>query len=87
MTNLLCHQYSYLRAFDATVTESTPTGIIPDRTAFYPGGDGQPGDAGVLETAGASYRVTKLTRVNGKVIQEVSAPGPTAGERVHGVID
>ena len=37
-----------LRTWDATVLHSTPDGIVLDRSAFYPGGGGQPPDHGVL---------------------------------------
>ena len=46
MTEVLCHIDSYLREFDATVVGSTPNGVVLDRTAFYPGGGGQPAEAG-----------------------------------------
>ena len=37
-----------LREWDAVVLESGPDGIVLDRSAFYPGGGGQPPDHGVL---------------------------------------
>ena len=46
VTTLLCNDDSYLREFDATVTGVTDKGVVLDRTAFYPGGGGQPPDAG-----------------------------------------
>lgn len=87
MTDLLCYQDSYLRVFEAMVVESTPAGVILDRTAFYPGGGGQPCDTGILEAAGVSYRVTKMTRAGGKVVHESVAPGPSVGQHVRGIID
>ena len=53
MTTLLCNEDAYLREFDATVTAVTEKGVVLDQTAFYPGGGGQPPDAGLLSTAGA----------------------------------
>ena len=46
MTTLLCNEDAYLREFDAVVTGVTEKGVVLDRTAFYPGGGGQPSDAG-----------------------------------------
>ena len=46
LTTLLCNDDAYLREFDATVTAVTEKGVVLDRTAFYPGGGGQPPDAG-----------------------------------------
>jgi Ser-tRNA(Ala) deacylase AlaX len=34
-----------LREWDAVVMEAGPDGIVLDRSAFYPGGGGQPPDA------------------------------------------
>ena len=37
-----------LREWDAVVLDASPEGIVLDRSAFYPGGGGQPPDHGVL---------------------------------------
>ncbi len=42
MTEILCYADSYLREFEARVLGVTPKGVVLDRTAFYPGGGGQP---------------------------------------------
>ncbi|MCS7051168.1 MAG: hypothetical protein NZL87_06100 [Thermomicrobium sp.] len=47
-TALLYQEDSHVRAFDARVVGVTPDhGVVLDRTAFYPGGSGQPHDTGV----------------------------------------
>ena len=46
-----------LRAFDATVLASSGDGIVLDRSAFYPGGGGQPPDHGVLLWGGVQTRI------------------------------
>lgn len=55
MTERLYYQDSYLREFDATVVEVRgrpgATGIVLDRTAFYPTSGGQPHDLGHLGDA------------------------------------
>ncbi len=51
MTEILCYSDSYLKEFDARVIDSTPRGVVLDRTGFYPGGGGQPSDSGALMVA------------------------------------
>jgi len=46
-----------LRDWDATVLDSGPDGIVLDRSAFYPGGGGQPPDHGVLLWGGVQTRI------------------------------
>ena len=50
MTDLLYHTDSYLRVFTATViaTHMDEGAVALDRTAFYPGGGGQPHDLGLF---------------------------------------
>ena len=54
MTELLCHTDSYVQEFDATVVavDTTSSAVVLDRTAFYPGGGGQPHDLGWLLASG-----------------------------------
>ena len=87
MTEILCYGDSYLKQFEATVTELTPRGVVLDRTAFYPGGGGQPSDSGVLEVADQEYRVTKLSRAEGRLVHEIDGDALEVGVEVHGVID
>ncbi len=58
MTTLLYYDDAYMHKFAATVTAVDATGgktrIALNRTAFYPGGGGQPNDEGWL-TIGAPY--------------------------------
>ena len=50
MTELLFQTDSYIREFEAVVTriDKDNHGVILDRTAFFPGGGGQPADRGWL---------------------------------------
>ena len=84
---MLCHADAYLREFDANVVEITPSGVVLDRTAFYPGGGGQPADTGALRSADTEYRVTRISRSGGKLVHELDTDPPPTGETVHGVID
>jgi misacylated tRNA(Ala) deacylase len=46
-----------LREWDAQVLAAGPEGIVLDRSAFYPGGGGQPPDHGVLLWGGVQTRI------------------------------
>ena len=46
-----------LREWDAQVLRADAEGIVLDRSAFYPGGGGQPPDAGVLLWGGVQTRI------------------------------
>ena len=86
-TRLLYQTDSYLREFDAQVIEVRPEqhGILLDRTAFYPGGGGQPHDVGALFVGSQRCEVTKIERGYVHILQ---GDGLLAvGERVRGVID
>jgi len=87
MTTILCYDDSYLREFDATVIDSTAKGVVLDRTAFYPGGGGQPADSGTLTAGDAPYTVKKLSRRDGKLVHEIDGELPPVGAGVHGVLD
>ena len=87
MTVLLCHDDAYLKEFEATVLEVVGGGVALDRTAFYPGGGGQPPDTGTLTSGEREWRVKKLSRSGGKLVHELDSEPPTAGETVRGAID
>ncbi len=87
MTDLLFHTDSYLKEFEATVTEVVDDGIVLDRTAFFAGGGGQPCDLGTLRYEGNSYQVTKVGRSKGKVVHFTGLTAPQVGKKVMGRID
>ena len=51
-----------LREWDAVVLASGEGGIVLDRSAFYPGGGGQPPDHGVLLWGGVQTRIVGARR-------------------------
>ncbi|NUT38824.1 MAG: alanyl-tRNA editing protein [Thermoactinospora sp.] len=51
-----------LRTFEAVVLDATPDGIVLSRSAFYPGGGGQPADHGVLLWLGVETRIVGLRK-------------------------
>ena len=87
MTDLLFHEDSYLKEFQATVTAVIGNGVVLDRTAFYTGGGGQPADTGVLICDGQELQVTKVGRSEGQIVHTVDGPLPPAGAAVTGRID
>ena len=87
MTELLFHEDSYLREFEATVEEMVENGVVLDRTAFYAGGGGQPADVGELTSGGQTYRVHKIARASGKIVHQIEGPLPQAGSLVMGRVD
>ena len=87
MTELLFHNESYLREFNATVTDVVAHGVVLDRTAFYTGGGGQPADSGTLTSDGQEYRVTGIKRDDGNLVHQITGDLPVAGSKVTGEID
>ncbi len=77
----------YLGAFDARVVASAGGACALDRTAFHPGGGGQPHDRGVLEVGGEALPVTAVREDEaGHVWHEVGRDLP-AGTPVRGELD
>jgi misacylated tRNA(Ala) deacylase len=91
MTELLYQTDSYLKEFDATITsvDSDARALILNRTAFYPGGGGQPNDTGQLTVGGEVYRVEKVKKQGPDVLHYLGtdAPLPEPGTQVHGQLD
>jgi misacylated tRNA(Ala) deacylase len=85
MTDLLYQTDSYLKEFDATVLacSAEDRAVILDRTAFYPGGGGQPNDTGTL----GSLQVTKVRKRGDDVLHVVEGELPDLGTRLHGILD
>ena len=88
MTDVLCYTDSYLKEFDAAVVGLMPSGVVLDRTAFYPGGGGQPADSGMLTVGGKEFRVKKLSRTEGELVHEIEGSDfPENAQLAHGVVD
>jgi misacylated tRNA(Ala) deacylase len=87
MTDLLYHSNSYLREFEATVTEVVADGVVLSRTAFFPGGGGQPNDVGWLEFDGELWEVPKVKRTKGGVVHILERASPPIGTPVRGILD
>ena len=77
-----------LREWDATVLDSSPDGIVLDRSAFYPGGGGQPPDHGTLLWGGVQTRIVGARRGDDLVLVPAEGdPVPPAGTAVRGAVE
>jgi misacylated tRNA(Ala) deacylase len=77
-----------LRDWDADVLAAGPDGIVLDKSAFYPGGGGQPPDHGVLLWGGVQTRITGVRKGDDLyLIPAEGDPLPPAGTGVRGAIE
>ena len=78
-----------LREWDARVIAADPDlGIVLDRSAFYPGGGGQPPDHGVLLWGGVQTRIVGVRHGDDmRLIPHESDPMPVAGSSGRGAIE
>jgi misacylated tRNA(Ala) deacylase len=78
-----------LREWDATVLASDPEqGVVLDRSAFYPGGGGQPPDHGVLLWGGVQTRIVGArTGDDLYLLPHEDDPLPPPGTAVRGALD
>ena len=85
MTELLAHTNAYLQEFDAVVVAVNPeeNAVALDKTAFYPGGGGQPCDYGRLNDT----PVTKVKRQGEHIWHWLDGDPPAEGSAVHGKLD
>jgi len=81
---------AYLREFDATVADvdAEQGRVALRRTAFFPGGGGQPYDLGTLDWGAGPVPVTKVKRESGRIWHWLDVPElPAAGTELQGVLD
>lgn len=78
-----------IRDWDAVVVAVDPDrGIVLDRSAFYPGGGGQPPDEGVLLWGGVRTRIVGTTKGDDLfLVPHPDDPVPAAGTAVRGALD
>jgi misacylated tRNA(Ala) deacylase len=85
MTQLLAHTDAYLKEFAAVVTaiSQEEQAVALDRTAFFPGGGGQPHDLGWLN----DIPVKKVKRQGENIWHWLEGDLPSEGAAVHGKLD
>jgi len=77
-----------LREWDATVLDAGQDGIVLDRSAFYPGGGGQPPDHGVLLWGGVQTRIEGVRKGDEEyLIPADGDPVPPPGTAVRGALE
>lgn len=86
MTELVYQRDAYVKEFVATVTgvDVERSGVLLNRTAFYPGGGGQPQDRGELHVGDVVHPVRKIAAGNLHVIEGAL---PAVGADVRGILD
>ena len=91
MTELLYQPDSYIQSFSASITsiDLENRGVALDRTAFYPGGGGQPADQGTLLIDNKTYLVSRAKKIGDEVYHYLGSeyPLPAVGSEVVGQID
>lgn len=78
-----------LREWDAVVLASGDGGVVLDRSAFYPGGGGQPPDHGVLLWGGVQTRIVDARKADGEqwLVAAEGDPLPPPGTAVRGAVE
>jgi len=90
MTEELFATDAYRRSFDAAVvaTDRDAGRVALGRTAFYPGGGGQPHDLGTVDWGDGPVAVTRVKREEGRIWHWLDAPElPGEGVEVAGELD
>lgn len=87
MTEELFLEDSYLREFKAGVVELSGREVILDRTAFYPGGGGQPPDRGTLGIGPVRASVVDARREGRDVVHVLDNPIPDTVRELKGNLD
>ena len=87
MTGELFLKDSYLREFDARVVRLAGREVILDRTAFYPGGGGQPPDRGTLGVGPIHSNVVDARREGGGIVHVLDNPIPDTVRELRGELD
>jgi misacylated tRNA(Ala) deacylase len=77
-----------LREWGAVVLAAAPDGIVLDRSAFYPGGGGQPPDHGVLLWGGVQTRIVDARKGDEVYLLPLDGdPLPPVGTAVRGAVE
>jgi misacylated tRNA(Ala) deacylase len=77
-----------LREWDAIVLDVDDDGVVLDRSAFYPGGGGQPPDHGVLLWGGVQTRIVGTRRGDDlRLVPAEGDPAPPPGTAVRGAVE
>jgi misacylated tRNA(Ala) deacylase len=87
MTEALYYVDAYMKRFNATVVERSDHAIVLDRSAFYPGGGGQPCDQGMLLRDDGTIAVSRVRKRDGKAWHILDGVVPEVGEEIELELD
>jgi misacylated tRNA(Ala) deacylase len=87
MTEELFLNDSYLREFETRVVRLAGREVVLERTAFYPGGGGQPPDKGVLGIGPVRTNVVDARREGGEIVHVLDNPIPDTVRDLRGELD
>jgi misacylated tRNA(Ala) deacylase len=87
MAERLYHKDAYLQEFGAVVAGLSEGSVALDRTAFYPGGGGQPSDQGQILRDDETFTVSRVKVRDGDLWHELDREGLNAGDTVVGQVD
>ena len=87
MTEELFLRDAYLREFDARVVKLDGREVILDRTAFYPGGGGQPADKGTLGIGPIRTLVVDARREGSDIVHVLDKAIPETVRDLKGGLD
>lgn len=89
MTIFLGYEDSTIKEFDAILmaVNQEENAVLLERSAFYPGGGGQPCDYGVLTIEGRTLPVKKVKKIDDEIWHWVEGELPPTGAAVHGILD
>lgn len=87
MTKKLYLDDAYLKRFKSRVLQAEGTEVLLDRSAFYPGGGGQPSDRGILRQGGTTWPVVGLRGSPQGIWHLVDSATPAPETEVEGELD
>ena len=87
MTEELFLKDSYVKEFEARVVKLEGREVVLDRTAFYPGGGGQPTDKGSLGIGPVQASVVDARRESGEIVHVLNRAIPDTVRQLKGTLD
>ncbi len=87
MTEELFLEDAYLEVFEARVVKLAGREVVLDRTAFYPGGGGQPADRGSLGVGPVRANVVDVRREGGGIVHVLDTAIPDTVRKLGGKLD
>lgn len=78
---------SYLKEFEAKVTQVLDDNIVLDRTAFHPKGGGLPEDKGKIIKGGEEFKVVQVFNEGGRIMHSTPGHKLNVSDTVRGILD